>query len=262
MCNFGILIDLYPGMSSKIVIEICAGSIESAIAASKGGAGRIELCSALSEGGLTPSTGTLFCVKNQLQITSFILIRPRSGDFNYSRAEFEVMKTDIVNAKNNGADGFVTGMLNTDGTVDSCRMAELVGLARPLPVTFHRAFDMTRDPFEALEEIIRLGCARILTSGQASNAREGAALIAELIRIAQSRICIMPGGGVNASNLQELVQHTGAREFHLSASALQKSRMHYRRECVSMGNPLNDEFSVIQTDPKTVMEICRLADDL
>lgn len=249
-------------MTDKTVIEICAGSVESAIAAAHGGAQRIELCSALSEGGLTPSQAMIEYVKSNLKILTFVLIRPRSGDFSYSRAEFEVMKSDIFSAKVKGADGIVTGMLNTDGTIDTCRMKEIVEMAHPMPVTFHRAFDLTRDPYEALEEIIGLGCHRILTSGQASGAIEGVELISELVNKAGSRIIIMPGGGINTSNLRELFAKTGAAEFHLSAVSPVNSRMTYRKQAVNMGKGISDEYTFSQTNKTLVSEICKIASGL
>jgi copper homeostasis protein len=249
-------------MSSKVLIEICAGSVESAIAASKGGANRIELCSALSEGGLTPSQAMTEYVKSNLKIETFVLIRPRAGDFSYSRAEFEVMKSDIFSVKVKGAEGIVTGMINTDGTVDTCRMKEVIEMAKPMQVTFHRAFDLTRNPFEALETIIELGCQRILTSGQASSAPAGAALIAELVQQAGSRIIIMPGGGINASNLAALYAATKAREFHLSATSQVKSRMVFKKHGISMGKSTSDEYDIQQTDKDLVMEVCNVASGL
>ncbi len=249
-------------MSSNVLIEICAASVESAIAASKGGASRIELCSALPEGGLTPSQAIIEYVKANLKIKVFVLIRPRAGDFSYSRAEFEVMKSDIFAAKVKGADGIVTGMLNTDGTVDTCRMKEIIQIAHPMEVTFHRAFDLTRDPFEAMETIIGLGCHRILSSGQAGSAFEGKLLLAELIQKADSRIVIMPGGGINAGNLKELYAVTNAGEYHSSASGPVKSRMVYRKPGVNMGSKARDEYNVIETDKNLVAEICALASSL
>lgn len=249
-------------MPLNVVIEICAGSVESAIAAKKGGAQRIELCSALSEGGITPSQAMIEYVKRNLKIETFVLIRPRTGDFSYSRAEFEVMKSDIFSAKAKGADGIVTGMLNTDGTIDTCRMKEIMDLARPLPVTFHRAFDLTRDPDKASEDIIKLGCKRILTSGQAQNALLGADLIARLVKIADNRISIMPGGGINAGNLQHIFDITGATEYHLSATTLVGSRMIFRKEGISMGNGSGNEYEMAQTDQNLVSEICQIASKL
>lgn len=246
-------------MSNNIKIEICAGSIESAIAANKGGADRIELCSALSEGGITPSAGIIEYVCDNLNIPVFILIRPRTGDFHYSRADYEAMKKDILFAKRNGAKGIVTGMLNTDGTIDTCRMKDLIEMASPMQVTFHRAFDMTRNPVEALEEIINLGCHRILTSGQANNVIEGADLLAELVKIVGQRIIIMPGSGINLSNFSNLAEKTKATEFHLSATRSFKSRMSFMKTGVSMAGKNSNEFEIIQTDAETVESICNLA---
>jgi len=249
-------------MSPKIMIEVCAGSIESAIAASKGGAHRIELCSALSEGGLTPSQAMIEYVTTNLKIKTFVLIRPRSGDFSYSRAEFDVMKSDIFSAKTRGADGIVTGMLNTDGSIDTCRMKEVVEMAHPMQVTFHRAFDLAKDPYEALEVIIALGCSRILTSGMARTAPEGVELISGLVKQAGSRIVIMPGSGINASNIIELHSKTGANEFHLSATSTTRSRMVYRKTGVKMGHGTGDEYDYLQTDKNLVSEVCALASRL
>ncbi|MFH1119195.1 MAG: copper homeostasis protein CutC [Bacteroidota bacterium] len=249
-------------MPPKILIEICAGSIESAIAAAKGGADRIELCCALAEGGLTPSHAMIEYVTANLTIRTFVLIRPRAGDFSYSRAEFEVMKSDIFSAKARGAGGIVTGMLNTDGSIDTCRMKEIVEMANPMQVTFNRAFDLAKDPYEALEVIIALGCNRILTSGMARTAFEGAELISGLVKQAGTRIVIMPGSGVNASNLRELHSATGAREFHLSATSATKSKMAFRKQGVNMGNESSDEYNFLQTDKELVSEICSLASGL
>ncbi|GAP44479.1 copper homeostasis protein CutC [Lentimicrobium saccharophilum] len=246
----------------KIKIEICAGSVESVLAAKKGGADRIELCSALGLGGLTPSQSLMEYAINKAGIETFVLIRPRNGDFHYTRAEYEIMKSDIYTARACGAAGIVTGMLNTDGTADTCRMKELIEMARPMKITFHRAFDVCKDPFTALEDIIGLGCERILTSGQAMDALSGSGLLAALVELAGSRIIIMPGSGINASNLRQLHQQTKAMEYHLSASKLKPSRMHFRNNSVSMGLPGEDEYSIRETDPALVAEICRIARSL
>lgn len=246
----------------SVKIEICAGSIESAIAAKKGGADRIELCSALSEGGLTPSQAMIEYSVNQVKIDTYVLIRPRNGDFYYSRAEYELIKSDIFAAKLRGAAGVVIGMLNSDGTIDSCRLKELVEMARPMGLTFHRAFDVCNDPFIALEEIIKLGFDRILTSGHALNAMAGSALLADLVKQAGDRIIIMPGGGITAANLKELHRITGASEFHTSASGMVPSKMHYRNPAVSMGGAGEDEYSIKQTDPDLVQEVCWMAREL
>lgn len=246
----------------KIKIEICTGSVESVLAAKKGGADRIELCSALDLGGLTPSQSLMEYAITKAGIETFVLIRPRNGDFHYTRAEYEIMKSDIFTARAAGAAGIVTGMLNTDGTVDTCRMKDLIEMARPMKITFHRAFDLSNDPFKALEDVIDLGCERILTSGQAQNAPAGSHLISELVQLAGSRIIIMPGSGINAFNLKQLHQQTKALEYHLSASRLKPGRMHFRNNTVNMGFPGEDEYSIRETDPDLVAKICRIAGSL
>lgn len=230
------------------LLEVCAGSITSALNAQAGGAHRIELCDNLSDGGTTPSPGMIRQALKLLDIHVFVLIRPRSGDFLYSDDEFKVMKEDVLFCKEHRAHGVVLGMLKNDGTVDIERTAELVSLACPMQVTFHRAFDMTRDPFEAMEDIINLGIDRILTSGQAANAPDGADLIAELITRAESRVIIMPGGGINEDNFLELYQKTKAMEFHASLRSPVKSRMQFRNQRTSMGKQDQDEYSWMETD--------------
>jgi copper homeostasis protein len=225
-------------MSDRVLLEICIDSVESALAAQSGGADRVELCSALFEGGLTPSAGLLEIVRDRLKIGVAAMIRPRGGDFCYTDEEFAVMECDLVMAKELGADVIVLGLLNPDGTVDVERTGKLVQLARPLPVTFHRAFDMARDPFEALEAIVDLGIERVLTSGQERSAVEGLELITELVGKAAGRIIVMPGGGVTERNLQRILRHTGAREIHGSASGSRESRMTYRNTRIVMGGQL------------------------
>jgi copper homeostasis protein len=234
------------------ILEICAGSLTSAIAAQKGGAGRIELCDNLSEGGTTPSPGIIRQAVKLLDIPVFVLVRPRPGDFLYSDEEFEAMKEDVLFCKEQGAAGIVTGILLADGSVDAERTAELAVLARPMQVTFHRAFDMTADPFKAMETIISLGIERILTSGQATNAIEGADLIAELVSLAENRIIIMPGGGIVESNVNKLIQKTGAKEVHASLRSAVESNMQFRNFEASMGKPGQDEFFRMETDHERV----------
>lgn len=246
-------------MKTNIKIEVCAASIESALAAEKGGANRIELCAALSEGGLTPSPGIIKYACENLSIPVFVLIRPRTGDFYYSNAEFETMLDDIQASKDYGAEGVVCGMLNRDGTIDYLRMKMLVEVAKPMEVSFHRAFDMTRDPFIALEEVIKLGCTRILTSGQANSATQGAELLARLVKKAGDRIIIMPGSGVKPENLSDLAKITKAAEYHLSASATLQSPMIYRKEGVAMNKDPKQEYTIIQTDPEIVAKTLQLA---
>ena len=201
----------------KVVLEVCAYSLEAAIAAEAGGADRVELCANPLEGGVTPSYGDIVLARQNLKIELFVLIRPRGGDFLYSARELAAMKEDIQLCKRLGVDGVSLGILLPDGQVDRERCRELVLLAKPMSVTFHRAFDMTADPFAALEEIIAIGCNRILTSGQANFAVQGASLIRELVERAGERITIMAGGGVRAENLAQLIAATDAREFHTSA---------------------------------------------
>jgi copper homeostasis protein len=199
-----------------ILVEICVDTLASAYAAELGGASRIELCSALSEGGLTPSAGTIKTAVKLLSIAIHVMIRPRAGDFIYSAPEFDSMLHDIETAKQNGAEGIVTGILLPDGSVDIHRTKKLIAAAQPLPVTFHRAFDLTSDPYKSLEDIIECGCARILTSGQQATAHEGSCLIAELVKRAGKRIIIMPGSGINEKNITSLLFATGVCEVHLS----------------------------------------------
>jgi copper homeostasis protein len=237
--------------NSKL-LEVCAGSVTSALNAQAGGAHRVELCDNLNEGGVTPSASAIILAKRYLQIPVFVLIRPRSGDFLYSDIEFEMMNEDVRFCKEHGAKGVVLGILKVDGSIDLERMAELVELARPMQVTFHRAFDLAADPFKALEDIISLGIERILTSGQAASAMEGAALISELAIKAGSRIIIMPGGGITENNVAGLINKTGAKEVHASLRTLVKSKMLYRNELTSMGKSGKNEYAWMETDVERV----------
>lgn len=225
------------------LIEVCANSAESSIAAEKGGAYRVELCAAIPEGGTTPSYGEMVVTRKLIGIKMNVIIRPRAGDFLYSDIEFEAMKEDIKMAKKAGADGVVFGCLTKDGDIDIERNRELLKCAEGMSTTFHRAFDVCRAPFKALEEIISLGFDRILTSGQKANAMMGCDLISELVKKAAGRIIIMPGCGVNESNIRELASRTGAVEFHMSARENIPSKMIYHKDGVSMGGEVKiDEF--------------------
>src|SRR2546425_4916267 len=200
-------------MPAPVLVEACVDSVESALAAARGGAHRIELCANLVEGGTTPSAGTLAVCRARLEIPIFVLIRPRGGDFLYSAAELAVMLEDVKQAKETGAQGIVTGVLRADGEIDQDRTGELIAAARPLRVTFHRAFDVCRDAGRALETLIALGVERVLTSGQAATAPEGAEAIAGLVRRAAGRIAVLPGGGVTEGNVAALVRATGVTEI-------------------------------------------------
>lgn len=206
-------------------LEIIGFNIESCIAAQEAGANRIELCSNPSEGGTTPSYGFVKAARSKLAIELYVMIRPRGGDFFYSDDDFEIMKADIEKCRQCGCDGVVIGLLKKDGSVDKKRCGELLALAYPLGVTFHRAFDRVNDPFAALEDIIETGCERILTSGQEPKAADGAQIIKELITRANGRIIIMPGSGVDSKNIISLAETTGAKEFHSSAGIYTESKM-------------------------------------
>lgn len=222
-------------MKPPVKIEVCVDSVAGALAAEQGGADRLELCSALGEGGLTPSAGLLERVRERVRLTLAVMIRPRAGDFLYSDDEFDVMRRDLVLAKRLGADMIVLGLLTAAGDVDVPRTRELVALARPLPVTFHRAFDMVRDPHAALDNLIALGVERVLTSGLERSALEGLDLIAELVRRAAGRIIVVPGGGVSERNVAKILAASSAVEFHVSASAPVASGMTFRNGRVAMG---------------------------
>jgi len=240
----------------SLIVEICTDSVESATVAEAAGAGRIELCSALAEGGVTPSAGLIEAVRRNTGIKIHVLIRPRSGDFLYTDNEFSVMRRDIEIAGECGADGIVTGLLNSDGTVDVERTALLAEYATPMSLTFHRAFDMCRDPKKGLEDVISSGASRILTSGQSKNAIEGAPLIKQLIAESAGRIIIMPGGGIDEYNAALLASGTGATEFHLSGRKQRESGMTFRRKGIYMGDPrLQTEYSLKSADAERISSV-------
>ncbi len=247
-------------MKNKINIEVCANSVESCIAAQKGGAYRVELCDNLYEGGTTPSAATVEVARKYINIKLNVIIRPRGGDFCYSDIEFEVMKKDIETVKKLGADGIVTGILKEDGNIDIERTKELIEIAQPMSVTFHRAFDVCQNPIKALDELIEMKVDRLLTSGQRNKATEGAELIAELVKRADGRIKIMPGSGVNAQNIKELKEKTSAKEFHLSGRRNYDSRMKYRKKEISMGGISGiAEYSISLTDAEIIKETVQSA---
>jgi copper homeostasis protein len=215
-------------MTSAPLLEIAASSLASALAAQEGGAGRVELCASLAEGGLTPSYATIALARERLLIPLYVLIRPRGGDFLYNDLELETMRRDIEACARLGCDGVVIGALDADGNVALGACRDLIFSARSLGVTFHRAFDLARDAAHALEDIIALGCERVLTSGQRATASEGAEEIRALIGHAGRRIVIMPGAGIDARNIAALRDATGASEFHASAKRTMPSAMRYQ----------------------------------
>lgn len=234
-------------------IEVCANSAASCVTAQEGGAIRVELCAGIPEGGTTPSYGEMVVARRAIDIQLNVIIRPRGGDFLYSDAEVEAMLLDIEAAKAAGVDGVVFGCLNPDGTLDMEKNRRLKAAAGDLSTTFHRAFDVCRDPFEALEQIISMGFDRILTSGQQATVPQGVDLIAELVERAGDRIIMMPGSGVNEDNVLEIARKTGAQEFHMSARHRVSSGMVYRNDRVSMGGTVTiDEFSREITSPERV----------
>lgn len=214
---------------NSIFLEICANSVYSAKQAQIGGASRVELCQNLENGGTTPSYGQIKLVREALDIAVHVLIRPRSGDFLYSADEFNEIKQDILFCKDIGCDGVVIGVLDQAGNVDKIRMQELVDLAKPMCVVFHRAFDRCSNPQQSLEDIIELGCDRLLTSGQKNSAWEGRELIKTLIEQAHGRIEIMPGAGIDESNVKAIIEYTGARSVHSSAKVVEASKMAFNQ---------------------------------
>lgn len=235
-----------------MLLEACVNSASSAIAAQTGGADRVELCENMPEGGCTPGAGTILHAVKHLEIPVFVMIRPRGADFCYTEAEFEIMQEDVARAKEYGAAGVVFGILMPDGTIDTGRMDALVRIARPMGVTCHRAFDMTRDPMEALDALIGLGVDRVLTSGQCDSALEGASVIRNLIRHAAGRITVMPGHGIKEHNLVQVIRETGAAEYHVYLTKQETSRMQFVRQGVNMGRADLSEYSHTVIDPDRI----------
>lgn len=248
-----------PGGNRKpapVLVEACVDSIESALAAAEGGAQRIELCANLVEGGTTPSAGMLAECRRGLDIPIFVLVRPRRGDFLYSAPELAVMLEDIRHAKEAGAAGVVTGALRSNGTIAEDRTRELIAAARPLQVTFHRAFDVCRDATDALEALIALGVERVLTSGQAATAPQGVATIARLVRQAAGGIGVLPGGGITPDNVAALVRATGVSEVHLTGAVPRQSGMAFRAPQVEIGNAApRSEYEWSVTDAALIRQV-------
>lgn len=215
-------------MRQKVVVEIAVFSIEAAVLALKAGADRIEFCENPTEGGTTPSYGSLCTLIALTDKPVFPIIRPRGGDFLYTNNEYECIKKDLLMVKSLGYPGAVIGLLQSDGSIDIKRTTELVQLAAPMEITFHRAFDRCNDPFKALDEIINTGCKRILTSGQVPNVENGIPMIQKLIQLASDRIIILPGSGVRSHNCKHIIDETGAKEIHSAARIDFASNMNFQ----------------------------------
>ena len=239
-----------------MIIEIVVYNFESAVNAALGGANRVELCDNPGEGGTTPSLGMIEQVRKKINIDLFVMIRPRGGDFLYSKEEYEIMKRDVMVAKKAGADGVVFGILNSGGRIDTERCKELIQVAKPLGVTCHRAFDMTKDLSLSLEECITCGFDRILTSGGKLKAIDGVDAIKQLTVQADNRIGIMPGSGINESNVLEIISKTNASQIHFSASTKRKSEMSFQNSNIAgMGSNVENEYYLRTVDPSQIRKI-------
>ena len=241
-----------------MICEICVDSVAGVRVAKAAGAARVELCASLIEGGITPSRGMIRQARTVAGIKLHVIIRPRGGDFLFDDDEFAAMEADIETAKAEGADGVVIGQLATDGRIDVARTRDLMARARPLAVTFHRAFDMTPDPLEALETLVELGIDRVLTSGQEASVLEGLPLIRELVEKAGQRIIVMPGGGITARNAGRIIAEARPREIHFAALELAEGGMRFRRPHVFMGGELRPpEFDRLVTSADTIRAVMK-----
>lgn len=246
----------------KKELEICVDRVESALAAERGGADRVELCGNLLIGGTTPEAEFFRIVKRRLQIPVHVMVRPRYGDFCYTEDEFSMLCAAIKEFKNLGADGIVCGILKPDGRLDVERMAELRSLSQGMRFTLHRAFDLCQDPFEALEQACRLGIDIILTSGQKQRAMDGMDILKTLEEQAKGRILLQAGASVSSENIPLLYEKTGIRAYHMSGKVLLDSPMLYRKKDVSMGIASMSEYEIMQTDEKLVREARAVLDRL
>jgi len=235
------------------LIEACVDSVESAIQAQAGGAVRVELCAALSEGGTTPSLGTIALARERLSIGLFVLVRARGGDFRYTTEEYETMARDVTAARELGADGVVVGALTETGQVDRDGVRRLIDAAHPLPVTFHRAFDASRDLDQALDVLQELGVRRVLTSGGERTAEAGIGTLKRLVSRAGDRITILAGGGIDETNAARIVKETGVREIHLRGTRPRASSMTYRNPRLVLGKPV-----VADDDTRLVTDSARI----
>ena len=241
---------------SRVLVEVCVDSVASAIAAERGGAARVELCSSLIEGGITPSSGLIEVTRAAVSLPIHVMIRPRGGDFCYEDDEFEIMRRDIAVAKQFGANGVVFGILDVHGNVDVARTRQLTDLARPLAVTFHRAFDMTADLFRALDDVCAAGVDRLLTSGGEATSVQGQETIAQLVRKSEGRVVVMPGSGIKPENARALVTQTGVIEIHVGLRSTLPSPMLHRNPRVSMGSVEGREYQRFAVLEDQVRRLC------
>jgi copper homeostasis protein len=247
----------------SIKIEICVTNAKSALKAQYAGADRIELCGNLLQGGITPGLSSVEVIRKYLNIDMNVMVRPREGDFIYDDYDFDIMLRDVRYFKRAGADGIVTGILKADGSVDVDRCRELVKIAKPMSVTFHRAFDLSKDPFDSLEKIIECGFGRILTSGLKKSAFEGRVLLKELIQKAFNRIIIMPGAGVNEGNALKLIHYTGAKEIHLSAKTYSESKSKIENSgLLTKHSKIINEHRNRSVDEKTIRKLREITANL
>jgi len=247
---------------NPVQLEICAGSVESVRAAAQGGADRVELCAALSEGGLTPSHGLLCAALAETRLRTHVLIRPRGGDFVYSEAEADAMVRDVEHARSLGAHGIAIGALTPAGLLDRPLLQRLIAAADGMALTFHRAFDLCLNPFQAIEEIIDLGFSRLLTSGLALSAEEGIPTLKRLVAMSAGRLSIMPAAGVSPTNAARILQATGAREIHASARSLRRSAMQPTAAVAKMGASDTDDSAWLETDASIVANLRAAIDNM
>ncbi|WP_027708328.1 copper homeostasis protein CutC [Zooshikella ganghwensis] len=236
-------------------LEVCVDSVDGALIAASAGADRLELCGELSCGGLTPSIGLIYNIRDKINLPINVMLRPRAGDFCYSDEEFAVMKADLLAIKHAfpTLGGFVTGILTPEGKLDYDRLHSLIALAHPLSITLHRAFDMTKDPAQSLEVCLKLGVERILTAGFQHHAIDGVSVLQDLIKQAQEQLIIMPGSGLRASNLQSFLETVPAQEIHMSARKRVASNMRHQNPNIHMGtNGDSDEFGYYLPDAEEI----------
>ena len=244
---------------NKYTLEICVDSVESAINAQKGGATRLELCSNLIIGGTTPTKSLFEEVRKNVNIPINVLIRPRFGDFLYSKYEIEIIKNEIRMFREMGADGIVVGILTKEGEIDLENMKSFISEAQGIPVTFHRAFDVCKNPVETFDELKKIGVKAILTSGQEENCLKGKQLLKKLVELSnkdnKNKIEIIVGAGLNILNIEEIKNFTGANNFHFSGKKVRKSGMEYKKQDINMGIKGFSEFEILETDEKIVQEV-------